>query len=98
RGYRMVEILKQPQYEPMHVADQVISIFAGTNGYFDDVPVPQVQRAERELHQFMRDQRPEVRNKLIETAELDDDLEAQLHAAIKDFKKQFRAEPAETSA
>ncbi|NOX54033.1 MAG: F0F1 ATP synthase subunit alpha [Planctomycetes bacterium] len=98
RGYRMVEILKQPQYEPMHVADQVISIFAGTNGYFDDVPVPQVQRAERELHQFMREQRPEIRNKLIETAELDDELEAQLHSAIKDFKKQFRAEQVETSA
>src|SRR5512137_2496064 len=57
RGYRMVELLKQPQFQPMHVADQVISIFAGTQGYFDAVPVNQVARAERELLAFMREQK-----------------------------------------
>ena len=92
RGYRMVELLKQPQFEPMHVADQVISIFAGTQGYLDAVPVNQVARAERELLAFMREQKSEVRNKLIETKELPAPLEQQLRAALEEFKKQFVAE------
>ena len=90
RGYRMVEILKQPQYDPRHVADQVISIFAGARGYFDDVPVSDVARAEEAMLRFMREQRPEVRNRLIETAELTEEMDAQLHAALKDFKSQFK--------
>jgi F-type H+-transporting ATPase subunit alpha len=89
RGYRMVEILKQPQYQPMHVADQVISIFAGTKGYFDDVPVNRVAEAEREMLQFMKEQKSEVRGKLIQSAALDDQLTAELEAALKEFKKQW---------
>jgi len=92
RGYRMVELLKQPQFEPMHVADQVISIFAGTQGYFDAVPVNQVARAEKELMAFMREQKAEVRDKLIETKELSGPLEQQLRAALEEFKKHFVAE------
>ncbi|MBX3381267.1 MAG: F0F1 ATP synthase subunit alpha [Phycisphaeraceae bacterium] len=91
RGYRMVELLKQPQFAPLHVADQVISIFAAAQGYFDDVPVNQVQKAEQELLKFMSDQKPEVRNKLIETKDLKDDMETALRAALVDFKKQFNA-------
>jgi F-type H+-transporting ATPase subunit alpha len=91
RGYRMVELLKQPQFEPMHVADQVISIFAGTQGYFDAVPVKQVARAEKELLSFMREQKPEVRDKLIEAKELTGPIEQQLRAALEEFKKQFAA-------
>jgi len=49
RGYRMVELLKQPQFQPLHVADQVISIYAGSKGYFDKVPVPRVQEAEKNM-------------------------------------------------
>jgi F-type H+-transporting ATPase subunit alpha len=92
RGYRMVELLKQPQFEPMHVADQVVSIFAGTQGYFDTVPVNQVARAEKELLAFMREQKSEVRDKLIETKDLPEALEKQLRAALEEFKKQFVAE------
>jgi F-type H+-transporting ATPase subunit alpha len=92
RGYRMVELLKQPQFEPMHVADQVVSIFAGTQGYFDAVPVNQVARAERELMAFMREQKSEVRDKLIESKELSGPIEQQLRAALEEFKKQFVAE------
>src|SRR5437868_3917926 len=91
RGYRMVELLKQPQFEPMHVADQVVSIFAGTQGYFDAVPVNQVARAEKELLAFMREQQPEVRNKIIESKELNEQTEQLLRAALEDFKKQFAA-------
>src|SRR5262249_10823294 len=62
RGYRMVEILKQPQFQPMHVADQVMIIFAGTKGYLDKVPRNQVQAWEKQFLAFMHDQRPDVRN------------------------------------
>src|SRR5690606_37284865 len=53
RGYRMVELLKQPQYRPMKVTDQVLSLFAGTRGYLDDVPVKAVQQWERDFLQFV---------------------------------------------
>jgi F-type H+-transporting ATPase subunit alpha len=89
RGYRMVELLKQPQFAPMHVVDQAISIFAGTQGYFDAVPVNQVAAVERELLNFMREQKSEIRDKLIETKELSGPLEDQLRAALEEFKKNF---------
>ncbi len=57
RGYRMVELLKQPQYRPMNVIDQVMSIFAGTRGYLDEVPVEQVARWELEFLEFMHDRK-----------------------------------------
>jgi len=91
RGYRMVEILKQSQYAPLHVADQVISIYAGTNGYFDDVAVADVADTEREMLTFMREQKSEVRNALIEKAELDDELLEQLNAALGEFKTKLAA-------
>jgi F-type H+-transporting ATPase subunit alpha len=84
RGYRMVELLKQPQYQPLHFADQVISIFAGTNGYFDKVPVNKVAEIEQELLQFIREQKSEVRDALVETETLDADA---LKAALADFVK-----------
>jgi len=98
RGYRMVELLKQPQYQPLHFADQVISIYAGTKGYFDTVPVEKVAVAERELLQFMREQKSEVRNKIIETAALDDATEEQLKAALEEFVVQFNAAKEELAA
>src|SRR5262249_4317364 len=91
RGHRMVELLKQPQFEPLHVADQAISIFAGTQGYFDAVPVNQVAQAEKELLRFMKDHKSEVRNKIVETKTIDDQTEQQLRAALEDFKRQFAA-------
>src|SRR5213078_3589422 len=60
RGARMVELLKQPQYQPQPVEDQVISIWTGANGYLDDVPVEDVRRFERELLEYMRTRKPEV--------------------------------------
>ena len=91
RGYVMVELLKQPQFGPLHFADQVISIYAGTKGYFDDVPRAKVANAEKELLTFMREQKSEVRNKLIETDELATDTENALKAALEEFKKQYAA-------
>ena len=89
RGYRMVEILKQPQYQPMHMADQVISIYAGTKGYFDKVPVSQVAAAEKELQQFMKDEKSEVRNRILETKALDDQAEQMLRAALDEFRQRI---------
>lgn len=90
RGYRMVEVLKQPQYQPLHVADQVISIYAGTRGYFDSVPPNKVAETEKALHQFMRDQKADVRNEIIQTSALSDATEAKLKAALDEFSKRHK--------
>ncbi len=89
RGYRMVELLKQPQFQPLHFADQVISIYAGTRGYFDDVPVNHVAAAEKELLAFMRNQMPELRDLIVNSGQLDDKGEKQLKSALEVFKHQF---------
>ena len=60
RGYRMVELLKQGQYEPLNVIDQVLVIYAGTRGHLDKVPVNEVQEWEKQFLTFMRDQKPEI--------------------------------------
>jgi F-type H+-transporting ATPase subunit alpha len=89
RGYRMVELLKQGQYQPLDVYDEVLSIFAGTRGHLDKVPRERVAEWEKDFLAFVREQKPEIRNKLVETQKLDDELTKQLEAAIADFQKQF---------
>jgi len=89
RGYRMVELLKQPQFVPMHMADQVISIYAGGKGYFDQVPVARVQEAEKVLLQFMREEKSEVRDAIANTGVLDDATEQKLRAALDEFAKRW---------
>jgi F-type H+-transporting ATPase subunit alpha len=90
RGYRMVEVLKQPQYHPMHVADQVMIIFAGTKGFLDKVDRRHVSAWEEQFLTFMREQRPEVRNALIKEKKLSKELEQQLTGAIQAFQPQFQ--------
>jgi F-type H+-transporting ATPase subunit alpha len=87
RGYRMVELLKQPQYEPRAVADQVIAIFAGTQGYFDKVAIKDVARAEKDLMEFMKDRKSAIRNKIADTGALDDATMAELRTALEEFAK-----------
>ena len=72
RGYRMVELLKQPQYQPMDVVDQVMSIYAGSEGYLDAVPVKEVSRWEEQFLTFIREQKPEVREMLVKEKKLSD--------------------------
>lgn len=91
RGYRMVEILKQPQFKPMHVVDQVMMIYAGTKGYLDKVPLKQVAAWEEQFLRFMREQRAEVRKLLLKERKLSPDIEKQLKAAIEFFVPQFKA-------
>ncbi len=92
RGYRIVELLKQPQYVPMHEADQVISIYAGTRGHFDTVPVSSIAHAENDLIRFMAEQKSEIRAELVETGKLSDELEEQLISALKDWVSQYKPE------
>ncbi|MDX1968979.1 MAG: F0F1 ATP synthase subunit alpha, partial [Planctomycetaceae bacterium] len=92
RGYRMVELLKQPQFQPLHFADQVISIFAGGKGYFDKVPVNRVQEAEKMLLQFVREEKSEVRDALIQTGTLDAETEKALVSALEEFVKRWEAQ------
>jgi F-type H+-transporting ATPase subunit alpha len=89
RGYRMVELLKQKQYSPMHVVDQVLSIFAGTRGYLDKVPVTRVKEWEAEFHSFVREQKSELRKELLEKMDMTDDLAKKIDACINDFQTQF---------
>ncbi len=91
RGYRMVEILKQPQFKPMHFADQVMIIFAGAKGFLDSVPRPQVAAWESQFLTFMKEQKPEVRNELIKVRKLTPDIETKLLDSIKFFVPQFKA-------
>src|SRR4051812_48720025 len=85
RGYRMVELLKQPQYEPRPMAEQVLVLFAGTQGYFDRVPAKDVARVEKELMTYMKDEKSAIRNKISETGALDDATMADLRKALEEF-------------
>jgi len=89
RGRRTVEILKQPQYEPMPVAEQVAIIFAVTKGYLDDVPVENVRAFERSFLEFARNSRPDVLEKIRAQKELTDEVSAALVDAVETFKQDF---------
>ncbi len=91
RGARMVELLKQPQYVPMDVIDQVISIFAGTKGYLDDVDLKRVAEFEKGLLDHFRTTAKAVREELVTKQALDDELTDKIATAIADFKKAFTA-------
>ena len=88
RGYRMVELLKQPQYQPMSVVDQVMSIYAGTHGYLDAIKPSEVSRWERDFLQFVHEQKSEVADRIVETKKLDEQTEQMLVAALKEFQSQ----------
>ena len=89
RGRAMVELLKQGQYGPYHVADQVMSIFVGARGFCDDLPLSQVLNFEAKLLQHIRDEFPEVRDELFKTGELSDELAKRLEEIIGNFKKRY---------
>ncbi|QCY46792.1 ATP synthase subunit alpha [Glutamicibacter creatinolyticus] len=88
RGARLMELLKQGQYTPYPVADQVVSIWAGTNGHLDDVPVADVRRFEQEFIDYLR-HRTEVLNVIAQTGKLEDETVEAMKAAVADFKAGF---------
>ncbi len=91
RGKRMVELLKQNQYVPMTMQDQVIIIFAGTQGYLDDIPVDSIKKFEEEFVKFLQGTKDELRSELAEKKAIDDDFKEKLAQAIKEFKKGFQS-------
>ncbi|MFN7448543.1 MAG: F0F1 ATP synthase subunit alpha [Pirellula sp.] len=90
RGYRMVELLKQSQYQPMEVADQIISIYAGTRGYLDEVPLAKVRDFEVGLLNFVRDRKPELLDKIRNEKDLTSEIEELIKSAISTFKASFK--------
>ncbi len=90
RGVRMMELLKQPQYQPLPVEKQVISIFAASNGYIDDIAVTSVRKFETELQAFLADKYPDIAEKLRQSNALTDDIQATLKKAISEFKAGFK--------
>jgi F-type H+-transporting ATPase subunit alpha len=90
RGYRMVELLKQPQYQPLAVVDQVIAIFAANKGALDDVPVTQVGAFEKAFLQYMRDSQGQLHSTIAEKKELSGELKEKLAAAIAEFKRGWK--------
>ena len=91
RGRRMVELLKQDQYVPMPVDEQVILIFAGTQGFLDDVPVDSIQSFEEGFMRYIRAEKQALKKEIMEKKVLDDDLKAKITEAITAFKKTFSA-------
>jgi F-type H+-transporting ATPase subunit alpha len=87
RGARMVELLKQEQYKPMPVADQVLSLYAGVNGFIDDVPIKKVREFETGLLEYIKDKHPKVREEVVSKKKIDDEFGGQLKKIIEEFKK-----------
>jgi F-type H+-transporting ATPase subunit alpha len=89
RGARLVELLKQPQYSPFPVEHQVVSIWAGTNGHLDDVPVADIRRFESEFLDYVGRSGSGIFEAIVNTGKLEDDTIGQLENAVTEFKKQF---------
>jgi len=87
RGVRMVELLKQDQYKPMPVADQVLSIFAGVNGFIDNVPVNKIREFEQDLMAYIKEKHPNIRDEVKSKKKIDDEFGGQLKQIITEFKK-----------
>ncbi|MFB3042285.1 MAG: F0F1 ATP synthase subunit alpha, partial [Candidatus Poribacteria bacterium] len=90
RGDRLVELLKQPQYEPQPVEKEIVSIFCGTNGYLDDLDTSEVGRCEAEFFSYVERNHPDILTEIVDTGALSDELIESLHAAVKSFKEIFK--------
>jgi F-type H+-transporting ATPase subunit alpha len=89
RGSRLVELLKQPQFSPVPVEEQVVSIFLGTRGYLDPVPVEDVSRFESEFRDHLRRNHEGILTEIRESGQLTDDTAERLVKAIEEFTQQF---------
>jgi F-type H+-transporting ATPase subunit alpha len=98
RGARLVELLKQPQYQPLPVEKQVAIVYAGTQGLLDEVPVDQVRAYEEEFHRFMDTRAGNVLAAIREKKNLDDQIKSDLTATTKEFTQQFLANRAAGAA
>jgi F-type H+-transporting ATPase subunit alpha len=90
RGSRLVELLKQGQYEPLSVEKQVLIIFAGTNGFIDDLPLTAIKKYEQELFSFVESKYPDVFADILKKREMDMDLRAKAIKVLEEFKLAFK--------
>jgi len=90
RGQRLVELLKQGQYSPMPMEQQVVSLFAGTNGYLDEIPHGEVRRFETEFLEMMQRKHADIMTSIAETNDMNDDAQKNLHAILKEFVNAFK--------
>jgi F-type H+/Na+-transporting ATPase subunit alpha len=91
RGYRMVELLKQPQARPMHVIEQVLVIYAGTKGFLDDVPVAKVREWETEFLAFVHNQQQDLFDEMERAKDLSPEMIERVEGALKQFNAQYKA-------
>jgi F-type H+-transporting ATPase subunit alpha len=94
RGARLTELLKQPQFQPLSWQQQVVVLFAGTQGYLDDLKIEEIRAYEDGLHKHFASSQTALLDDLTKKKALDDDLRARLHAALKDYTENFKAEQA----
>src|SRR5690349_22027511 len=92
RGERLVEILKQDQYSPLPFSKQILIIYAGTNGYLDDVPVEQVRPFEKALYEYVDTMNPGLFASIMQKKALDDQLKTEMNKVLKECKERFLAE------
>jgi F-type H+-transporting ATPase subunit alpha len=95
RGRRLVEVLKQDQYQPLPFEKQVLIVFAGTNGFLDDIPVEQVRRFESELYRFVENAHPGILRTIREKKVIDEALKTEIKNALSEFKQRFSAAAAQ---
>jgi F-type H+-transporting ATPase subunit alpha len=89
RGSRLVEILKQDQYQPLSFGKQILIIFAGTNGFLDDMPVADIRSFESELYKYVDSMNPKLLHAIMEKKTIDDALKADIVKTLTDFKQNF---------
>lgn len=89
RGARLTELLKQPQYQPMSMADQVLSLFAGKNGYLDAVKTEDVREFEKRMHTYFHENHADLVQEIEDKGVISEELEGKLHAAMKEVQEQF---------
>ena len=87
RGSKLTELLKQNQYSPMTIAEQVVSIFAGVNGYLDDLDLNKIRDFEKDLYELIKSSHSDIIEKVNSTGDLDDDTSSKLQSIIEEFKK-----------
>jgi len=90
RGERLMEILKQDQYEPLPFSKQILIIYAGVNGYLDALPVGVIRRYERELYEFVEQRYPEIYREIEEKKEINESLKQKMDQALKEFQEVFK--------
>ena len=91
RGSRLVEVLKQGQYDPLPAERQILIIYAATNGYVDHLPETAVRKYEAELYRFIENRHPEIFEDIRTKRQFDDELRAKTNTALEEFKQMFTA-------